>query len=84
MIYEGEAESLTEYRYEYTRNAVFQGRLHVPEAEHCVRARAPTPDFYYSNYDPKVRPGGRVQHVLHAPRGGPRGLRAPRDYFSAV
>ena len=26
-----------------------------------------TPDFYYSNYDPKVRPGGRVQHVLHAP-----------------
>ena len=49
------------------------------------RARAPTPDFYYSNYDPKVRPGGRVQLVLHAPRAGSRRrARATGRFFPGV
>ena len=43
-----------------------------------------TPDYYYSNYDCKVRPGGRVQQVLHAPPMYSLSTHARRDYFSVL
>ena len=51
------------------------GRIREIERDDAgARARLPasTPDFHYINDDRKVRPGGRVQLVLHAPRAGSR------------
>ena len=48
-------------------------------------ARVPlTPDYYYSNYDCKVRPGGRVQQIWNTLPRYSVSAHAGRDYFSTV
>ena len=45
--------------------SVVRVRTDAADRAHAVLPKY-TPDFYYINDDCKVRPGGRVQQVLHA------------------
>ena len=54
------------------------------DARRPARTPRATGIHYYSNYDCKVRPGGRVQQIWNTRRRYLLSVHARRDYFSPL